>query len=334
MPNIIFSEGSGLNDALYGNWQAPLQAVIMKRAEAFEQKSLYKKIFKTVNSTHFGESYTGMTSMAGFKPGGENAEAPIDGFQQTYDKLLKNVRWQDTFAISREMIADSMFVEMKRRPEAFVTGFYRTQEEFAACLLGTPLDGSSTSVAFGGWTFDCSCADGQPLFDTAHPSKTGGTAQSNNYADALTAETLGELETKMQNFTDDNGKILTVAPNTIIIPNDADTKNAAFKACGSEKDPITANNSFNYQVGRWNIIVWPYLNAYVDGGDSPWILFDPDYNELNYGAIWQEREPLEIDSYVDRKTKANVWDGFARFTAGFHDWRAFACGGIAGATSL
>ena len=49
MPDIIFSEGSGLNDALYGNWQAPLQAVIMKRAEAFEQKSLYKKLFKTVS---------------------------------------------------------------------------------------------------------------------------------------------------------------------------------------------------------------------------------------------------------------------------------------------
>ena len=169
MPNIILSEGSGLNDALYGKWQSPLQLVIMKRAEAFEQKSLYKKIFKTVNSTHFGESYTGMTSMAGFKPGGENSEAPIDGFQQTYDKLLKNVRWQDQFAISREMIADSMFVEMKRRPEAFTAGFYRTQEEFAACLLGTPLDGSSTTVAYGGWTFDCSAAT-RAAFDSRHPA--------------------------------------------------------------------------------------------------------------------------------------------------------------------
>jgi hypothetical protein len=103
MSNIIFSEGSGLNNALYGNWQAPLQAVIMKRAEAFEQLSLFKKIYTQVKSTHFGESYTGMTSMEGFRPGGENSEPPIDGFQQTYDKLLKNVRWQDSFAISREM---------------------------------------------------------------------------------------------------------------------------------------------------------------------------------------------------------------------------------------
>lgn len=334
MPNIIFSEGSGLNNALYGNWQAPLQAVIMKRAEAFEQLSLYKKIYTQVKSTHFGESYTGMTSMEGFRPGGENSEPPIDGFQQTYDKLLKNVRWQDSFAISREMIKDSLIVDIKSKPEAFVAGFYRTLEEFAAGLLGTALDGSSTTFTFRGWDFDCSTADNQPLFYAAHPSKTGGSTQCNIFADALTPETLGELETKMQNFTDDNGKILSVAPTTIIIPNTAEMKKAAFEAVGSGKDPITANNAFNYQFGRWNILIWPYLNAYVDDGDNPWILFDPVYNELYKGAIWQEREPLEIESYVDRKTKANIWDGYARFTAGFHDWRAFACGGIAGATSL
>ena len=31
---------------------------------------------------------------------------------------------------------------------------------------------------------------------------------------------------------------------------------------------------------------------------------------------------------------ANVWKGYARFIAGFNDWRAFAVGGISGATDL
>lgn len=334
MANIIFSESSNLANSLYGNWQAPLQAVITKRAEAFEEESIADKIFGKVNSTHWAESYTSLTSMEGFKPGGENSAAPIDGMQQSYDKLLKNVRWQNSFAISREMIADSMFIDMKTRPEAFVAGYYRAREEFGAALLGAPMGGSAATVNYGGMDFDCTSADNVSLFNASHPSKTGGAAQCNCFSDAITAEVLGELETRMQNFTDDNGKIVSVAPDTIIIPNDAALKAAVFAAVGSDKDPLTSNNAFNYQYGRWNIIVWPYLNQYVEAGDAPVILMDSKYNELYKGAIWQEREPLEIESYVDRKTKANVWDGFARFTAGFHDWRAFAVTGIDGATAL
>ena len=56
MANIIFSESSGLNDSIYGKVQAPIQAVITKRAEAFEQESQIQNIFAMTNSTHFAES--------------------------------------------------------------------------------------------------------------------------------------------------------------------------------------------------------------------------------------------------------------------------------------
>ena len=58
----------------------------------------------------------------------------------------------------------------------------------------------------------------------------------------------------MQNFMDDNGNLLTLAPDTIIIPNDYSLKNAVFEAIGADKDPDTANNGFNYLFGRWNVI--------------------------------------------------------------------------------
>ena len=138
----------------------------------------------------------------------------------------------------------------------------------------------------------------------------------------------------MQNFCGDNGEILGVSPDTIIIPNTEAAKSAVFAAIGSDKEPETANNGFNYQFARWNVIIWPYLNQFIASGATPWILLDSDYNSTYRGAVFQERSDLEIDSYEDKATWANVWRGFARFTAGFHDWRAMAVGGITGGTTL
>lgn len=125
----------------------------------------------------------------------------------------------------------------------------------------------------------------------------------------------------MQNFRGDNNEILDVAPDTIVIPNQYELKKAVFATIGADKDPNTANNGFNYQYGRWNVIVWPYLNQYLAAGAAPWMLLDSRYNEDYGGAVWLDRTPLEVRSRVDEGNDANVWQGYARFIAGFNDWR-------------
>ena len=63
MPNIIFSEGSGLNDSIFGKSQEPIKMFLEKRGEAFEQESIVEKIFSMQKSTHYGERLTTMTAM-------------------------------------------------------------------------------------------------------------------------------------------------------------------------------------------------------------------------------------------------------------------------------
>ena len=138
----------------------------------------------------------------------------------------------------------------------------------------------------------------------------------------------------MQNTRGDNNEILDVSPDTILIPNIHSLKKAVFAAVGSESDPETANNAFNYQFGRWNVIVWPYLNQFITSGTAPWILMDSRYNDTYDSLIWQDRVALDVNSFVDNNTNANVWDGYARFTAGFNDWRAIAVAGVSGADPL
>jgi len=333
MANITFTETSGLNNSIFGKSQEPIKMFLEKRGEAFEQQSCVKEIFSIMPSANFGEKFTTMTGMKGFQPVGENGACPVDGFQEGYSKFLENMTFKDSFSISREMIDDSKLLDLKQKPEAFISGYYRTREDFGACLLANAINIAST-VSYGGFTFDITTADGQELFDKAHPSKVDGTTQSNYFADAFSADALAALECEMQGFCGDQGELLDVAPDTIVIPNDYTLKKAVFAAIGADKDPATANNGFNYQFGRWNVLVWPYLNRYLTSGTSPWLLLDSNYNKTYGGAVWLDRTALEVDSDIDKNTHANVWRGYARFVAGFNDWRFAAVGGATSGDTL
>ena len=333
MANIIFSEASGVNDSIFGKSQAPIRMFIEKRGEEFEQQSMVKKLFKTEKSTHFGEKFTSLTAMNGFEVTGENGAYPTDGMEEGYSKVLESVEWKDSFSISQKIIEDSQMMDLQARPEKFITAYYRTQERFGAALLGNAIQGNS-SVKFAKGTFDLTTADGQNLFSAAHPAKISGDAQGNLWSDNFSEDALGLLETKMQNTMGDNGEMLDVHPDTIIIPNIHRLKKAVFAAVGADKEPTTANNAFNYQYGRWNIIVWNYLNEFIGSDTAPWMLFDSKFNDLYRTLVWLDRVPLKVSSKIDDNTDANVWRGRARFTAGFHDWRGIAVAGVSGASPL
>lgn len=329
---MIFSEGSGVNDSIFGKVQAPIVKYLESRGEAYEKESCLRQIFGEQSSNNWAEGYTGLTGFSGFKPVGENGAYPQEEVQEGNTKVIVNETWKDSFAISREMIDDDKTGIMKNRPEGFLKGYYRAQERLGAALLAGAAAGNA-KVTFEGKGFDASCADGGALFNTAHAAKVKGAAQSNKFSNSLTAANLGLVETAMQNFRGDNKELLGIAPKTIVIPNDAGLKAAAFAAVGSIDDPASSNNAFNYQYGRWNVVVWPYLNEFITGADKIWFLLDKEFSDLVGCLIWQNRVDLEIRSEI-AGNDANVWKGYARFGAGFGDWRGIAVGGVTGGTAL
>ncbi len=334
MANITFSEASGLNGSIFGASQSPIRLFIEKRGEMFEQQSVLKDLFQISNSNHYMEKLTSLTAMEGFQAVGENGAYPIDGMEEGYAKTLEHMTWKDSFSLSREVIEDSKLIDLRRKPAAFVTAYYRTREKFGAAIYGNAIQGNS-SMTYGGRSFDLKAADGQNLFYAAHPAKVSGGTQCNLFSDAFSDDALGMLEVKMQNFRGDNGEILDVAPDTILIPNVHSLKKAVFAAIGADKDPDSGNNGFNYHFGRWTVICWSYLNQFIGTTNTaPWVLLDSRYNQEYGGAVWLDRAKLEVRSSLDENTDANVWRGRARFIAGFHDWRYAACAGISGATAL
>lgn len=333
MANITFSEGSGLNDSIYGKSQAPLRMLIESKAESYEEKSLLEDVFMMDESKHWAEKYSTMTAMDGFDPVGENGAYPTDGMEEGFSKTLEHITWKNSFSISREIMEDGKVLDLKKKPVGFVKSYYRTRECLGAALFGAAIQGRSVAT-YRGRNFDVTGADGMTFFNTAHRSKVRGGTQSNKFADAFSADALAYAESAMQQFKGDNTELVNVVPNTILIPNDPALKKAVFAAIGADKDPDTANNGYNYQFGRWNVLIWNYLNQFLAANTAPWILADLDYNNEYGGAVFTDRTPLDIRSTIDEGTDANVWRGYARFTAGFNDWRAFAVGGVTGGTQL
>lgn len=332
MAQIIFGKMSGLNDSIYGKSEAPIKAFLEENVKAYTEKSFVETVFKMVDSDNYAEKFTSLTSLAqGFMPVGEGGAYPKDERQEGYDKVLEHETWKDSFTITQEMIEDSKILDLNRTgARGFIDAYMLTREKYGAAFLVGAVNGIKTT--FRGITVDCTCNDGLSLFSTAHPSKTGNAGvQSNKFQNEFSVEALGKIETAMQNYTDDNGDILTVAPDTIIIPNDAALKNKVFTAIGADKDPNTSNNGFNYQYGRWTVIVCPYLNGLPK---NAWMLYDSKYNDSYNGLLFLDRIPLTVTSYVDENTDNCVWKGRSRFVCGANDWREIAVAGISGGTNL
>lgn len=329
MAGIVFSKGSGLNNSVYGKSYEAIRMLIETKAESFQQQSSIDKIFNMDSSSHYAEKLTGMTSMQGFQPTDEGGAFPADEMQEGFSKVFEHVSWKDEFTVTLEMIQDSQTLELRSKPTAFINGYYRTREKFGIGLLA---NGNSATMNFGGKVFDTTANDGLPLFSKVHKSATGGAVQSNQFADAFSAPNLALLEAAMQNFKDDNGNVLAVIPDTIIIPNLGDLKASVFAAIGADKDPATGNNAFNFVFGRWNVIVTPYWVPAA--GTKPYILLSSQYNEDYVSAAWYDRMDLKIEASKDPKTWNQVWQGMSRFSAGFNDWRGFAIGGVTGGSTL
>ena len=155
---IIFSEGSGLNDSIYGKCQAPIRMFLEQRGEQFEQQSVLNDLFLMGKSENYGDLLTTMTAMDGFDPVGENGAYPSDGMQEGYQKLLVYDTWKDSFRVSAEIIEDSKLLDLKKRPAAFMTSYGRTREKFGAALFAGAMSGKK-EIEYRGKTFDISTAD-------------------------------------------------------------------------------------------------------------------------------------------------------------------------------
>ena len=93
-------------------------------------------------SKQYGEADS-MTAMDGFQAVGENGPIP-DSMQEGYSKTLEHVTWKDSFRCPGEIIEDSKMMDLRKKPAAFIAGYYRTREKFG-CAFGTAIKAAPQS---------------------------------------------------------------------------------------------------------------------------------------------------------------------------------------------
>jgi hypothetical protein len=322
---MIFSKAAGLNDSIFGKSQDPIKMMLTDQSEAFEAESLIDKIFNMDETSNYAEKYLYETSLGDFSAVGEQGAYPESSFQEGYGKTIEPDEWKLQFSVTKTMIEDAKFGKVKQKAYGFMKSYYRGREKFGLGILN---NGASTTMTFGpnGKSFNIACNDGLALFSGVHTSKTGGTGTQSNYiSNPFSYDALCLAEEHMHYITDDDGNIMDISPDTIIVPDKARIRKLVFDAIGTaEGAPGTANNSMNVQYGRWNVIFSPYLTntSGITAGTDSWYLADSKWNEMYEGLVFLDRIPLEVRSYVDEKTDANIIKGRSRWIASPNRWNA------------
>jgi len=327
----LINSYDGLMDSFMGKSLYPIYKIINDKGADYENKlSLLTNVFNEESSSNFAEKIVDEIGMGDYAPTIEGGVYNASDVQEGYSSFLEHTEWTNSLELTKTMMEDNKTSDIKRKAGLFAQSYHRTREDFKAAVLA---NGINATVTYKGKTFKTICADGLSLFNIAHTSKTGETAvQTNRFTNTFTDDVLGEIMTRMQNVKDDRGNIIGISPDTIIIPNNHTLKKAVFAAIGAEKEPDTANNGFNYLFGTWRVICSPMLANYM--GATEFILMDSQYNKDASGAVWYNRVNNEIETDIAEKTRNFLLFGRARWSAGFHDWRAFAIGGTAAGTTI
>lgn len=369
MAGIIFNIEESIHNSKFNVLQEPIKMILENEVEAFEQSSIIPKVFVMKTSDRYREEYRSSTTMDGFKPTEDMEPAGLSDFEDGYSKQFIFQTWTNAFIISKQTIEDGELSNIDPKALGFIKSYGRTRELYAVNMLGAAvaypdmtteqkeaLKENYRITAYSGLGMDTTdgTIEGTKVqyFHNEHKPKgykaeaghQRNFTQSNKFNANLAwdgtdpeleekvMDILGQVDSIMSTYKDDKGNIVPVMATKIVIGKDYRLQDVLERALKSKYGTRMGANGINTSYGMYEIEVSPYLSS-VQGftnEDKGVLLISPDRNREGMGAVWFDRVPLQVDSYVDKKTKANIWDGRARFGAGFGDFRAMSYISLAG----
>jgi hypothetical protein len=127
----------------------------------------------------------------------------------------------------------------------------------------------------------------------------------------------------MRNFKDDKGHPLGILADTIVIPGNAyKLEDLIKKIIGSDGEVGNDYNDINTQRGKWKLVVdHLWTPTIADQSAAPAIIMSSEANKDLMGNTFWDRVDLDIASEVETKSRNLVYNGYARWSAGFYNWR-------------
>lgn len=210
------------------------------------------------------------------------------------------------YAITRPAIADNLYKQQFNPANlglAFVFNQYK--EIQVANLLNT---GTTAITGIGG--------DGQALFSTAHPYDFGSWANTSTTPKSLNESTLlADMTNVRVGFVNEAGlRVLTRARRLVVPPQ---LEQVAIRLTKTDLRPGTADNDVNAILTLSGGLPEGYIVMDFLTSNFAWFL------TTNVdGLILMDREPFEIDMWVDNITDNLLVKGYERYSVGYNDPRA------------
>ena len=330
---VTFSKHGGLNDEAWKTIDTELSMVIQDTdTEKNKDDELVKALFNQKTSKKFGEKQGSMTEFGNFEEVTEGDNGVADDYQMGFSKLIEHHQFIKTFTCTREAKDDGNIDMMKQTAANFVRAYKRSRAQYASDALTT----EGTTFTYGGKTYDKTTGDGKALFAQDHPGKKSGVGtQCNVFTTEFgaNATNLYKLANIGRNFKNQSGNVMGYTFDTIIIPGNApDLEDLIKRIIHSEQIVGSNYNDINTQQGIWKLIVDHRWN--VSASKKPYILMSSEaQRELNAGVFF-DRVVLDVSNEVLNKSRNLEWSGYARWSAGFYDWRAFIMGGAVSGQSI
>lgn len=338
MANNIVSKNGGLID---DTWNVNAQMMEAYINEVYDKElpwdQYVKDVFNVRKSNRFGEKVGIVTEFSDFVPmSADGATAPKDDIQSGPTMTLEHTTFKKQFRITREANEDGEIDFMKAKAANMIKSYKRTRAGLASALLAANAGASvKTSVTFGGLSFSCKAADGKPIFATDHPGILAGVAsQCNIFTNAFGNDSamLARLANIGANFQNGSGNYMGYTFDTIIVPaNCGRLIDLCKKIIVSEQVVGSNYNDKNIEKGNWKLIVDP--SWHVTTGE-PYILMSSEANQELIGNKFYDRIALDVTAHVDQDTDDMIWNGYARFSAGFASWQHILMGGAGHGTTL
>lgn len=333
---------SSVGDDTWNEWSDQLDACIVEEdANKSQDDAIVSALANEKKSNRFGEKGITIGGLDNFAVKAESANAAEDSLEEGYDKIITHYSFAKSVVLSKELADDNNVDLMRVRARSLVKAYKRTRAQYITDVITKSVMTSSsaynTTMTFGGQTdIDITTPDGMSLFNNAHPLHSDKTVkQSNIYTNAFgsNADILNVLANKMRNFTDENGNVLGIVADTIVIPgNVPDLEDTIKKIIGSDGEVGTNYNDINTQRGKWKLVIdhlWT-----VSGAAKPYIIMSSEANKDLMGTMFYNRLGLDVKSEVKTESRNLLYNGFSRWSAGFYNWRHMIMGGAAFGTTL
>jgi phage major head subunit gpT-like protein len=225
-----------------------------------------------------------------------------------YTTKIEPKEYAGGLQFERKLLDDKKWPVLDGRVEQLTKSALRTMDKIAVRPFAYAF-----SSAFDFMTSE----EGVALCSDSHTTKSGTSTTygfDNAGTSALDKTSLAATRLLMKGFRNDISERIDMNPDILLVPSNlADT---AGEIIGTDKDPVSANNTKNMLYGKFKIIEYPRLD---DFDTNNWFMIDSA--KMKQFLMWVDRVKPESQNTVDFETFIWKFSIYFRIACGFLNWR-------------